>query len=89
MLKALDDWDWHQAFGYAGEGGADANSAGSTPSPVKGYDGPNSGFSRADVDHLILLREGENDGPEWLAAGQLRDGRWFYLEAGCDYTGWD
>ena len=24
-----------------------------------------------------------------MCYGQLNDGRWFYLEAGCDYTGWD
>lgn len=33
--------------------------------------------------------DGENDGEEWLCVGRLKDGRWFILSAGCDYTGWD
>lgn len=47
------------------------------------------GFGAADVAEIGDLREGENDGPSWLMYGTLKDGRHFYLSAGCDYTGWD
>lgn len=34
-------------------------------------------------------RDGENDEASWLAMGQTHDGRWWFLSAWCDYTGWD
>lgn len=46
-------------------------------------------FGTSDVEAILGLREGENDGANWLMYGQLKDGRYFYLSAGCDYTGWD
>lgn len=46
-------------------------------------------FQRADVEEVRAYEEGENDGPDWLCVGKLKDGRWFCLSAGCDYTGWD
>lgn len=46
-------------------------------------------FQRADVVEIAYLAEGENDGPAWLCVGRLEDGRWFALDASCDYTGWD
>lgn len=46
-------------------------------------------FQPKDVKRVIAHDEGENDGPDWLAIGELNDGRWFVLSAGCDYTGWD
>ena len=33
--------------------------------------------------------DGENDGDEWIAVFRLKDGKFAYLEAGCDFTGWD
>ena len=35
------------------------------------------------------LDEGANDGDDWICLGRLKTGRWFFLSAGCDYTGWD
>ena len=46
-------------------------------------------FGREDVKHIVAKDEGENEGPCWIICGRLNDGRWFYIEAGCDYTGWD
>jgi len=46
-------------------------------------------FTREDVELIFGMSEGENDGPAWLIWGQLKDNRYFYIEAGCDYTGWD
>lgn len=33
-------------------------------------------------------RDGENDEASWLAMGETRDGRWWFISAWCDYTGW-
>lgn len=83
-----DGYDWKEVFGYAGEEGA---CGWGSPSKVANAsdDLSTAPFSRADVVALKHWTEGENDGPPWRVCGWLRDGRWFYLEAGCDYTGWD
>lgn len=42
-----------------------------------------------EIKAVYRASEGANDERSWLCVGELRDGRWFYLEASCDYTGWD
>jgi hypothetical protein len=93
MLEKLNDYNWQEAFGYAGEGGTCApyqldnglDIRGALP--TKQYN--LAPFTREDVTEICAMREGEHDGDEWIIYGKLKDGRWFYLEAGCDYTGWD
>lgn len=46
-------------------------------------------FGRRDVLRIYALSEGEKDERPWLCLGELRDGRFFFLRAGCDFTGWD
>ena len=46
------------------------------------------GVTRADVVEVVGRDDGENDGAEWIGLFLLRDGRYLYIEAGCDYTGW-
>ena len=41
-----------------------------------------------DLTEIIAVSEGENDGPDWLAVARHKDGRYVYVRAGCDYTGW-
>lgn len=89
MLAELEDGDWAEAFQYAGEKGEYGNNGSPDIRGVPGCTSDLSQFTREDVVELIGIRPGENDGPEWKCAGRLKDGRWFYLEAGCDYTGWD
>jgi hypothetical protein len=48
-----------------------------------------NGFNIGEVAEIRNAIEGENDGDEWIIWGRLNNGRWFYLHAGCDYTGWD
>jgi hypothetical protein len=48
-----------------------------------------SDFKIEDVATIENAVEGENDGDDWIIFGTLKDGRWFSLKAGCDYTGWD
>lgn len=42
-----------------------------------------------DVAEVLAMDAGENDGANWLMVVKLKDGRFSFLSAGCDYTGWD
>lgn len=46
-------------------------------------------FSIEDVEQVIAESTGCNDGDSWLSFGKLKDGRYYFLSAWCDYTGWD
>ncbi len=91
MLPELDHYDWEEVFKYA-NGGND-NGDGSGPQLCVGtvvttgasFDAP---FDREDVVEIKHMEEGENDGADWIIVVRLADGRWGYVEAGCDYTGW-
>jgi len=92
MIDRLDDYDWRQAFGYVGEPGTEATGyqgADGKPMLAEGAECSADPFTREDVAHIEHISDGENDERDWLIIGRLNDGRWFYLEAGCDYTGWD
>lgn len=83
----LDTSDWREAFAFAGEPGQ-SNPADVRPAiPDSGIS--LTGFGVADVVEVGGLIEGENDGEPWRCWGRTFDGDWFYLEAWCDYTGWD
>jgi len=58
------------------------------PDPLPGYKGPIA-WTKDDVAEVLCASEGENDGANWLALLRLKDGRFVFLSAGCDYTGWD
>lgn len=47
------------------------------------------GFCKEDIAEVIAADGGCNDGDNWVAIFKLHDGRYAYLSAGCDYTGWD
>ena len=86
MINELDDYDWAEVFGEGGGG----NCSAIMPQLIPG-DTKTSGdtFSREDVALIKGQVEGDNDGPSWIVYGQLKDGRWFFAEGSCDYTGWD
>lgn len=90
MLPELDNSDWEEAFKYCGLPGEWDN--GYDPEPPEpcapGYEVDVAPFSRADVAEIVGQHEGEKDEDSWLVAGALKDGRWFFLSAWCDYTGW-
>ena len=87
LEKMLDDYDWQHAFSYAD---GTAYSGGSVVSKVwADEDVFIDDFHLADVAVIFASSDGENDSSNWLALGKLKDGRYFYLSAGCDYTGWD
>ena len=97
MIERLNDYDWQEVFALAGE--ADTahrsedswsynNTASIHRAPILASV-DTAPFAREDVAEIIWIDDGENDGPDWLIGGTLNDGRWFFIAAGCDYTGWD
>lgn len=90
MDNRLNDYDWSAVFVVSGETAdsylsieADLRRADPTSSVSLDY------FGRADVAEIYGISEGERDEANWLIYGKLRDGRYFSISAGCDYTGWD
>ena len=47
------------------------------------------GFSVHDIEKVLAVFEGENDGPDWRWILGMVDGRCIFLQGGCDYTGWE
>ncbi len=41
-----------------------------------------------DIADIIACVPGESDGPDWHYLCRLKDGKFGYVHAGCDYTGW-
>jgi hypothetical protein len=63
------------------------------PDELKDYDWKEA-FSfgeqeREAVKSIIALDEGCNDGEPWIIVYKRNDDKYVYLEACCDYTGWD
>jgi hypothetical protein len=42
-----------------------------------------------NIQEHFWVREGENDGDDWISCGQLTNGAYFFYTGGCDYTGFD
>lgn len=52
--------------------------------------GPDEGLGPLEhVTEILHSVAGENDESSWLAIGRWDDGKFFVMDAGCDYTGWD
>ena len=92
MLKELEGYDWEEAFKYATHktfGYSDYPlPLPAVPEFVADHGIDLTPFTREDVVEIVRQVEGENDAADWELFGRLKDGRWFYLMAGCDYTGW-
>jgi hypothetical protein len=90
-IKQFDTYNWACAFQCAGETTDESYDQHNDASvnPIPGDSVSDTPFSRADVAHVYAAEEGENDGDQWIALMRLKDGRYAFLEAGCDYTGWD
>ena len=62
------------------------------PEEIRGYDWKEAfefaPFNREDVAEVIAVAEGQNDADNWVGVFKLKDGRFGYLTAWCDYTGW-
>ena len=77
MLRELEDWNWNEVFNYA-----------TKPEPPLGVEMDISGFTREDVEEIIAISDGENDGDHWIGVFKLKDGRYASINAWCDYSGW-
>lgn len=83
-----DNYNWCEVLAYAGK---DSCQQGQQTAPGAVGENPPipEPFGMVDVAEVLASAEGENDGAEWMCALRLIDGRFAYIEAGCDYTGWD
>lgn len=75
----LDSYDWQEVFKYC---------ASEYISPVIGWEGSRNGFTLKDIVSVVGYADGENDGANWIGLFELKDGRFAFVTAGCDYTGW-
>lgn len=75
----IGDYNWEYALSFGNE----------RISTVLDEDVPITAFTCSDVSEVLATDEGENDGPSWVAIIRLTDGRFVFIESGCDYTGWD
>jgi len=93
--ERIRGYDWEMAFQCCGDAedaeGSWPTSAYNTPSVSAALDSDASAapFQRVDVAEVIATSDGENDGADWIGVFKLKDGRFAYLTASCDYTGWD
>ena len=46
-------------------------------------------FKAEDVAEILKADQGCHDEADWLLIVRLKDGTFGWLNAGCDYTGWD
>jgi hypothetical protein len=79
LPEQIRGYDWAAVFNYCGAGHVSAalgSHAGVDP------------FDRADVTDVIAASDGENDGDGWILVARLRDARFAFVSAWCDYTGW-
>lgn len=98
-MSVLSGSDWEAVFEFT-RGGAPQGEREHThtcgnagPGNVSACEGDSTcsvePFGLADVAEVIATSEGENDGANWLCVVKLNDGRFAFVSAGCDYTGWD
>ena len=81
-LDIANDYDYREAFRVANESGI-------APVPGMHSSGAAKSFGVDDVAETLAFSRGENDESDWLWVGILRDGRFAFVQAGCDFTGWD
>lgn len=46
-------------------------------------------FAVGDIENVLATIPGHNDEDNWHWVVVLKNGKFFYLTGGCDYTGWD
>jgi len=72
-------YDWESALDFGN----------SRRSAVLGSDVSTAAMTYEDVETVLASCNGESDGDDWIALFRLRDGRYAFLSAGCDRTGWE
>lgn len=88
--ERIRGYDWECAFQCCGPSEEDSGCYNAPKvSAALGEECDATPFGRADVARVIATSDGENDEANWIGLFKLRDGRYAFLSAGCDYTGWD
>lgn len=87
MLSELDNYDWEEVFKYAEPKICEAGHH-HGPTNVLFSNVSTDAFTRGEVETIIAMVDGENDGPDWVGVFRLKDGRFACIRAECDYTGW-
>ena len=87
MFKELDDGDWAEVFKYAQPKICEAGHIHGPESTIFSTT-DTSEFTRDGVLEIIGLDCGVNDDSNWIGAFLLKDGRYAFITAWCDYTGW-
>lgn len=78
LISLQQEYDWQEAFEVC-----------SPPEPLIEEKVDCSVFTVQDVSEIIAIDEGENDEQDWIGLFRLKDGRYIFISAGCDFTGWD
>lgn len=86
--ELYENSDWQYVFEYS-SGRDESGNGGQTPEHVLVNECDTAPFDTEDVARVLHMAEGDNDGEPWVIVVRLRDGRFGYIKAGCDYTGWD
>lgn len=86
LPQLRESYDWRIIFGKESYGASD--SCRNPHNPLTRQPAGRS-YGLDDIEDVIAVRDGENDGEEWLGLFKMKDGRFLYVFAGCDYTGWD
>ena len=79
-----DNDDWREVFAFSGSGGKNPANV----QVVLGANCSDNHFTQKDIKSVFAYEEGKKNCDAWLICGQLLDGRYFFIEAWCDYTGW-
>ncbi len=84
--KLRDGYSWLEVFGEDGNAGNTGNEVDPCP-PDSDVD--TSPPTRADIEVILAVSEGEHDEDSWEGVFLLKDGRFLLASGWCDYTGWD
>lgn len=79
-----ESYDWNAAFEHNPEGWQAR-----VVHPEQGPLNERVTWGFADIQQILALQDGARDEESWIALLWLNDGRYVFVTAGCDYTGWD
>ena len=88
MIPELADYDWANVFATAGEQSEEGASCDGKGLALLVPGNLALAVTRDEVTSVIYMKEGESDGARWEGCFGLTLGRFMWISAGCDYTGW-
>lgn len=78
MLINEVNYDWQHIF----------SNYTNNPTHTRRHELDHVSYSIKDIQQVIAIDDGENDGDDWIGLFLMNDGRYLNVRAGCDYTGW-